>query len=74
MCSCPVIVFVQVNVSKFHIFILKSLEHEANSLPVLSKVKQFTVLEWALVDFSLENSSHSQTIITASSDPVTRML
>jgi hypothetical protein len=60
--------------SKFQILIDRSAEHEAKNLPNESKIRQLTVFEWALTDFSFVNSSHSQVIIEASSDPLTNIL
>lgn len=74
MCSCPFKVRTHVNVSKFHILIVRSAEHVAKYLPTESKASPLTVFECAFACFSLENSSHSQTIIHASSEPETRTL
>lgn len=62
------------NVSKFHIFMVKSELQEAKFFPELSNARQLMKFEWALIDLSLVNSSHSQTIIEESSLPETRML
>ena len=40
-CSWPERVLTQDRLSKFHILIVKSDEHEASNLPVVSKVKEF---------------------------------
>ena len=73
-CSCPLRVLMHFKVSKFQIFIVISEEQDAKVFPVLSKVTQLIKFEWALIDLSLVNSSHSQTIIEESSDPETRTL
>ena len=74
VCSCPDKVFTQERLSKFHIFMVKSEEHDASSFPLLSNDKQFIAAVWPFICFSFVNSSHSHVIMEASSDPLTSIL